>query len=211
MGLGSVVKVARFQLTTRTFSGIFSAHSPRCPALSAVFVLCFYVGFRAFSFGFGYHRRVFRLRFPPDAGVVTALSSRRPHKTNAVLCSFRVLFGIHDARDTSPMWCTRAAVLLRVSPAERTRATASGQSVSQLSPLVGGFVPIAQQGCHLKKQRKSRRIARVRALVRGRAFAGGGSRVSRAGASQVRGRVRRSPVRARPKVWALAGKKLYKK
>lgn len=101
--------------------------------------------------------------------------------------------------------------LLRMPSAERTRATASGLATLLHPPPSGGFAPIARRGCHLKKQRKSRGIARVRALIRARAFAGGRSRVSRAGASRVRGRVRRSPGRARPKVGALAGKKLYKK
>ena len=74
--------------------------------------------------------------------------------------------------------------LLRASPAERKPAVVSRLATLLHPPLVGGFVPIAQQGCRQKIQRKSRRIARVRALVRAQAFAGGGSRVSRAGASQ---------------------------
>ena len=115
LGLVLVVKVARFQLTPRTFPGIFSAHSPQVSAPPAVRVLCSCAKFPAFSFGFGYYRRVSRICFPHGARVVTALPSRRSYKTNAVLCSLRILFGIHDARNASHRQCIHAVELSRES------------------------------------------------------------------------------------------------
>ena len=75
----------------------------------------------------------------------------------------------------------------------------------QLSrPRAGASRSIARQGCRQKMQRKSGALARVRARLRRAVVRRAGSPVSRAGALQVRGRVRQSPGRARPKVWALS-------
>lgn len=155
-------------------------------------------------------------------GVVVAPSIQNQRGFMFFSCAFRnPRRAEHVPRAVSPRRCSLPGKsrilpnlffnLLRIPSAERTRATVSGLATLLHPPPSGGFVPIARRGCHLKKQRKSRRIARVRALVRALVFAGGGSRVSRAGASRVPGRVRRSPGRARPKVGALDGKKLYKK